>query len=211
MTRLLQTCHSESRSWAVLSRAQGPVNTPNIQSHRPVSPVVLLKHLLKRALFCNVNSLRTTLLGLLLNGTYYGTSSQKRKAVEESDCKKELNEGTNTFKVSSSPMSAPWKVWPTQIRTIQPNCSYAPDLLSKPPKLDYRDPKSKAYITSTCETLAGLITLNGNIGQIKAGWPVCTLSAHRWMVKGNMRFRGRGWRKSWQVSLLGPYRSWGLL
>lgn len=52
MTRLvkhvLQTCHSESPSRAVLGRAtQGPVNTPNIQSHRPVSPAVLFKQLLK--------------------------------------------------------------------------------------------------------------------------------------------------------------------
>lgn len=77
-------------------------------------------------------------------------------------------------------LSASWRVWlrdrPTQLRAIQPNHSYAPDLLSKPPKLDYWDPRSKAYITSTCETLAGLIILNGNAGQIKAGWPVCTLS-----------------------------------
>lgn len=35
----------------MLNRTQGPVNTPNIQSHGPVSPAGLLKHLVKLTLF----------------------------------------------------------------------------------------------------------------------------------------------------------------
>lgn len=104
----------------------------------------------------------------------------------KSEWERKVMEGGITLYSGSSaptlllPLSVSWRVWlrdrPTQLRAIQPSRSYAPDLLSKPPKLDYWDPRSKAYITSTCETLAGLITLNGNAGQIKAGWPVCTLS-----------------------------------
>lgn len=189
MTRLLQTCHSESPSWAVLSRTQGPVNTPNIQSHRPVSPAMLFKHLLKLTLFCNVNSLRTTLLGLLLHYMCCGTSTQKRKGGKE---RKRVNEkGTQrreeylrTVEVAPQLSSSPCLLhegsdWDIDQPNSEPFNRTAPMPLTcclNPPKLDYWDPRSKAYITSTCETLAGLITLNGNVGQIKAGWPVCTLS-----------------------------------
>lgn len=184
MTRLLQTCRPESRSWAGLNRTQGPVNTPNIQSHRPVSPAMLFKHLLKLTLFCNVNSPRTTLLGMLLHYMHCVTSTQERKRGRNRGRGSKRDGGRNNSGSSARalllPLSAPWRVWlrdtPTQLRASQPNRSNAPELLSKPPKLDYWDPRSKAYITSTCETLAGLITLNGNAGQIKAGWPVCTLS-----------------------------------
>lgn len=191
MTRLLQTCHFKSPSWAGLRRTQGPVNTPNIQSHRPVSPTMPFKHLLKLTLFFNVNRLRTTLLGFPLHYIHCVINTEKKREKErerekESEWERKAMEGGITLYSGSSapalllPLSASWRVWlrdrPTQLRAIQPNSSNAPDLLSKPPKLDYGDPRSKAYITSTCETLAGLITLNGNTRQIKAHWPVCTLS-----------------------------------
>lgn len=211
MTRLLQTCHSESPSWARPSRTRGPVNTPNIQSHRPVSPAMLFKHLLKLTLFCNVNSPRTTLLGMLLHYMHCGTATPKRKGEKRRGRERGESNGRRNNSGSSAPallpLTASWRVWlrdrPTQLRAIQPNCSYAPELLSKPPKLDYWDPRSKVYITSTCETLAGLITLNGNAGQIKAGWPVCTLSmpTDGWW---KATWASRIWGNSWQVSLLGP-------
>lgn len=160
-----------------------------------------------------------------------GTSTQKRKGgkregererEKESEWERKAMEGEITLYSESSapalllPLSASWRAWlrdrASQLRAIQPNRSYAPDLLSKPPKLDYWDPKSKAYITSTCETLAGLITLNGNAGQIKSGWPVCTLSmpTDGW------------WKATWAsmaetegivggFPLLGPYSSQGLV
>lgn len=208
MTRLLQTCHSESPPWAVLNRTMGPVNTPNIQSHRPVSPAVLFKHLLKRTLFCNVNSLRRSLLGLLLHYTLWNLNPERKRERQRGrksmEGKITLYSGSIAPLLSSSP-SASWRTWlrdrATKLRAIQTNRSYAPDLLSKPPKLDYWDPRSKAYITSTCETLAGLLRL------------ACLHSfyAHRWMVKGNMRRHGREGRNSWWVSPLGPYRTWGLV
>lgn len=124
---------------------------------------------------------------MLLPDMHCGTSTQKRKNWNtETEWKRaNSNWGRNSRGGSSSPTLllprlTKWRVWlrdkPTQLRAIQPNRSSTPELLSKPPKLDYWDPRSRAYITSTCETLAGLIALNGNAGQIKAGWPVCTLS-----------------------------------
>lgn len=116
--------------------------------------------------------------------------NERGEAEEERERDWVAMEGGITLHTGSSahalllPLSASWRAWLRDRATqlIQPNRSCAPDLLSKPPKLDYWDPKSGAYITSTCDNLAGVITLNGNAGQIKAGWPVCTLSmsTHGW-------------------------------
>lgn len=109
-----------------------------------------------------------------------GGRARKRKAMEGRGGGMTLYSGSGA-RAPLLPLSASWRVWlrdgAARLRAIQPNSSYAPPtLLSKPPKLDYRDPTSRAYITNTCETLAGPVTVNGNAGQIKADLPVCTLS-----------------------------------
>lgn len=193
--------------WQAVARS--PVNTLNIQSHRPVSPALLFKHSLKPTLFCNVNSQRTSLLGALLHDMHRGTSTQQRNRCNRPRDRKKSNRGQNNRGSCAPPHRSPppclasWRVWlrdrPTLLRAIRPNRCYAPELLSKPSKLDYWDPSSMAYISSTCKTLAGHHGLNGNPGQIKVDWPVYTLSrTHRWMLKGNMSFQR--WRSHWQDS-----------
>lgn len=164
MTRLvkhvLQTCHSESPSRAVLGRAtQGPVNTPNIQSHRPVSPAVLFKQLLKlTVLQCqqpeNDPSGAATALYAQWNPNAEREKEKKTGKGWRTGSvrgKQWMDEKLHAVAVVAPALlllSTSWRIWlrdrPTQLRPIQPKCSYAPDLLSKPPKLDYWDPRSKA-------------------------------------------------------------------
>lgn len=141
---------------------------------------------------------------MLLHYMRCGTSTHKRNKGNGERDRKAMEEEITVEVVpllSSSPCLASWRVWlrdrPTQLRAIQPNRSYAPGLLSKPRKLDNWDPRSRAYITSTCETLAGLVALNGNAGQIKAGWPVCTLSMPT-----------DGWWKATWASITGGIVGW---
>lgn len=105
----------------------------------------------------------------------------------------------------SSSLSCSWRVWlrdgPTQLRAVRPNRCYAPELLSKPWKLDYWDPSSMAYITNTYKPLAGHHGLNGNAGQIKVDWPVYTLS----------RPTDGCWKATWASSTggaIGRFSSW---
>lgn len=186
---ILNPGHELSRAapWSLL--------TLQTQSHGPVSPAGLFKHLLKLTLpppffLCRVNSLKMTLLGTLLNCGHRGNeSADKESGVTEEggrETDRERKKQGITVGVvallTSSPGLASWRVWLrdglTKLRAVRASRSYTPPLSSclNPPKLDYWDPRSTAYFTSTCETLAGLIALNGNAGQIKAGWPVCTLS-----------------------------------
>lgn len=159
MARLLQTCHSESPSWAVLSRTQGPVNSPNIQSHRPVSPAMLFKHLLKlTVLQCQQPENDPSGTATALYAQWNVNADKKGGVAVEGkpECmweREALESGITSYRVCRAParlllLSASWRIWlrdtPTQLRAIQPNRSYAPDLLSKTPKLDNQEPGRRA-------------------------------------------------------------------
>lgn len=135
----------------------------------------------------------------------------KELGVIDRVTERKATEGRITEEVApllSSSLSCSWRVWlrdgPTRLRAVRPNRCYAPELLSKPWKLDYWDPSSMAYITNTCKPLAGHHGLNGNGGQIKVDWPVYTLS----------RPTDGCWKATWASNtggaigrffLLGPY------
>lgn len=213
-TRLFKTCHSDSGDlWQ--AEAGFPVNTPNIQSHRPVSPALLFKHSLKLTLFFFFFAMSTARERPF--GECYCTlctaapQHSKEIGVIDRVTERKATEGRITEEVApllSSSLSCSWRVWlrdgPTRLRAVRPNRCYAPELLSKPWKLDYWDPSSMAYITNTCKPLAGHHGLNGNAGQIKVDWPVYTLS----------RPTDGCWKATWASSTggaIGRFSSWVLI
>lgn len=176
ITRLFKTCHFDSGDlWQAV--AGYPVNTPNIQSHRPVSLALLFKHSLKLTLFLQCQQPENDPFG---NATaryaprHLSTAKCKEIGVIDRATERKATEGRITEEVApllSSSLSCSWRVWlrdrSTRLRAVRLNHCYAPELLSKPWKLDYWDPSSMAYITNSCKPLAGHHGLNGNAGQIK--------------------------------------------
>lgn len=135
----------------------------------------------------------------------------KEIAVIDRATERKATEGRITEEVApllSSSLSCSWRVWlkdrPTRLRAARTNRCNAPELLSKPWKLDYWDPSSMAYITNTCKPLAGHHGLNGNVGQIKVDWPVYTLS----------RPTDGCWKATWASitgGAIGSFSSWVLI
>ena len=191
------------------SCSQEPVNSPNIQSHRPVSLALLFKHSLKLALFFAMSTARERpFWERYCTLCTAAPQHSKEMGVIDRATERKATEGRITEEVTpllSSSLSCSWRAWlrdrPTRLQAVRPNRCYAPELLSKPWKLDYWDPSSMAYITDTCKPLAGHHALNGNAGQIKVDWPVYTLS----------RPTDGCWKATWASSTRGAicrFSSW---